>query len=183
MFCACKHAWTKYTEHTNTSTFFFFFQLLLLLLSTGHQILIDKISAVWQSTASMAVVYMQLKQTHLHYQVYMNFYNSHWNDIYLSLSLLLFSLFHFFFMTIPFSLEPKIYEWVMCDALSPQNSLLQYWFFFFVFYSFILCIVLVTAWAAKNGMWQLMHYKPSVVWMTAYNHVAKLLLIIFASGL
>ena len=162
------------------STFYFFNYYYYYQLDIKSSL--TKISAVWQSTASMAVVYIQLKQTHLHYKVYMNLITVIVVTFYLSLSLLLFSLFHFFFMTIPFSLEPKIYEWVMCDAMSPQNSLLQYWFFYF-FIFFILCIVLVTAWAAENGMWQLMHYKPSVIRMTAYNYVAKLLLIIFASGL
>ena len=165
------------------STFFFFFIIYYYQLDIKSSL--TKVSAVWQSTASMAVVYMQLKQTHLHYKVYLNFitvievtFIYHYHYYYFHYFIL------FFFMTIPFSLEPKIYEWVMCDALSPQNSLLQYWFFsFFFIYSFISCIVLVTAWAAENGMWQLMHYKPSVIRMTAYNHVAKLLLIIFAGGL
>ena len=94
MFCTCKHAWTKCTEYTNTHLFFFlnyyYYQL-------DIKSSLTKISTVWQSTASMAVVYMQLKQTHLHYKVYMNFITVIVLTFYLSLSLLLFSLFHFFF--------------------------------------------------------------------------------------
>ena len=133
----------------------------------------------------MAVVYMQLKQTHLHYKVYLNFitvievtFIYHYHYYY-------FHYFIFFFMTIPFSLEPKNIRMGNVRRIVTTKliiTILIFIYFLFI-YSFISCIVLVTAWAAENGMWQLMHYKPSVIRMTAYNHVAKLLLIIFASGL
>ena len=53
MFCTYKHAWTKCTEYTNTHLFlnycYYYYQL-------DIKSSLTKISAVWQSTASMAVV-------------------------------------------------------------------------------------------------------------------------------
>ena len=84
---------------------------------------------------------------------------SHWNDIYLSLSLLLFPLFHFFPWQFHFHLSQKLRMGNVRRIVTTKLiiTILNFFFFFC-----ILFIGIVQAWAAENGMWQLMHYKPSL---------------------